>query len=129
MINYTFTLINDYGQQYGIVLYPDGTYGACNVSHYEPAGNMNPSQPFNPANPLDPNNPTQEGSQLAWATKANNMLGRTFSTFAAAQEQLSEVLGGMKELGQDVFNPAHNPFQNQFTHSDFPDGQTDQEWW
>jgi hypothetical protein len=55
------------------------------------------------------------------------MLGKTYATSAEVVTQLHEVLGGIYDLGQDSFNPANNPFQSQFTHSDFPDGQTDQE--
>lgn len=122
-----FTLISDFAQQYGVVQYVDSTYGVCNVSHFNPDGNSDPNQPFTGLIlQFDPGSPSQEGAQLAWATKANNMLGKTFSTSAKAIEQLHEVLGGMADLGLDPFNPANNPFQSQFTHSDFPEGQTDQ---
>lgn len=126
----TFTLLPDFGMQYGIVQYADSTFGACNVSHFEPAGNSDPNIPFTGLIlPFDPGNPAQEGPQLAWATKANNMLGRTYATAAEATTKLHEVLGGIADLGLDVFNPANNPFQSQFTKSDFPDGQTDQGHW
>lgn len=126
----TFTLLPDYGEQYGIVLYTDGSYGACNVNHYEPAGNSDPNIPFTGLTlPFDPGDPAQEGSQLAWATKANNMLGRTYSTAAEAEAKLHEVVGGVHELGVDVFEPANNPFKDQFTKSDFPDGFDDSSIW
>jgi hypothetical protein len=118
-----FTLLTDYAQQYGIVKYEDSTYGACNVSYFNPPGNSNPDIPFTGITiPTDPGSPSQEGHLLAWSNKANNMLGRTYSTFNEAKTQLHQVLGGIHELGIDGFALENNPFKDQFTHSDFPEG-------
>jgi hypothetical protein len=127
LITPSFSLLPDFAMQYGVVQYGDSTFGICNVSHFNPPGNSDPNIPFTGITiSTDPGSPSQEGAELAWATKANNMLGKTFATSAEAIEQLHEVLGGMANLGLDQFNPANNPFQSQFTKSDFPDGQTDQ---
>jgi hypothetical protein len=104
IMNPVFTQLTNYAGQYGVVQYDDETFGCCNIDHFT--------------------SPTQEGSNPAWAVKANNMLGTTYNTSQEAQDQLHQTLGGLYNLGQDTSNPLFNPFQDQFTASDFPDGQT-----
>lgn len=118
----SFTLLGDYAQQYGVVQYTDGSFGVCNVCHYTPPGNSDPNIPFTGlVLPFDPGSPSQEGNKLAWYTKSNNILGRTYATFNEAKDKLHETLGGIQQLGVDVDNPYNNPFRDQFTKSDFPD--------
>lgn len=129
-MNPIFTPLSDYAGQYGVVQYADSSFGVCNICHYNPPGNSDPNIPFTGlVLQFDPGSPSQEGPQLAWATKANNMLGKTYATSTEAVEQLHEVLGGVFDLGQDSFNPANNPFQSQFVPTDFPppEDQTDEE--
>jgi hypothetical protein len=123
VIEPSFTLLQDFGQQYGVVQYDDASFGACNVGHFNPAGNSDPNRPFTGiTQPYNAGSPAQEGHLIAWADKANNLLGRTFLLQDEAIEKLHEVLGGISKLGVDVFALENNPFKDQFTKSDFPNG-------
>lgn len=117
-----FTLLSDYGMQYGLVQYEDGSYGVCNVCHYNPPGNTNPNVPFTGITlPMNPGQPSQEGSKVEWYTKSNNILPYTYATIDETLTNLHEALGGLQQLGVDVDTPENNPFRGQFTKSDFPD--------
>jgi len=107
-MNPTFTLLPGFFQQYGIVQYSDGTFGAVNVHTYELK--------------------RPEGDLLPWQIKTNSLI-QIQPTFDLAVSAFTCYYGGLNVMGQDVFNPAVNPFQSQFginsngINSNFPDGE------